>query len=102
MDIAKLPPSQLAEIAEGMRSLRAIAEEQWPGFDDWANNEKGFLLGNNKIVEIGRTLNRIGGLELMQTICYATFPPGEAQSQMERSALSELNWAWHGIGDWLA
>ena len=60
MNITNLPPNQLAEIAEGMRSLRAIAEEQWPGFDDWANSKKGFLLGNNKIVEIGRTLNEIG------------------------------------------
>ena len=60
MNITNPPPNQLAEIVEGMRSLRAIAEEQWPGFDDWANSEKGFLLCNNKIVETGRTLNKIG------------------------------------------
>lgn len=46
-----------------------------------------------RIIEIGKELNKIGGIQLMQDAYYEIINPFQSHGPI-------LKWAWGGIGDW--
>ena len=49
-----------------------------------------------RVIEIGETLNKLGGIHKMQEAAQAV------QEVLGRHVIQDLSWAWHGIGDWMA
>ena len=64
----------------------------------------------HKVISIGRLANKAMGFAGMQTVMQAAYMEAYSKDvpdwtveahQRSRSAISELNYVWHGIGDWM-
>ena len=64
----------------------------------------------HKVISIGRLANKAMGFAVMQTVMQAAYMKAYSKDvpdwtvdahQRSRSAISELNYVWHGIGDWM-
>lgn len=91
--------SALSHIAE---ELVSIADSNWKGFDCWSESERG-VLDNPRVRELGEQANRIGGFEAMQAAAYAAFTDEDGHARagsVKSAALYEINYKWHGVGEW--
>ena len=83
--------------------LILIARESWEGDDAWAESEEG-ILSHPKVRQLGEQANRLGGMTGMQDAARLACldSRGQVRDSLSRAMLSELNYAWNGIGTWLA
>jgi len=82
--------------------LWEIAHANWKGFDHWAEEVDAGLLDAPRVRELGEQANRLGGFAAMSAVCKQAFydrldGPDDA---LARAAVCDLNYRWHGIGDW--
>lgn len=88
--------------------LREIAKANWTDYDAWADDEIALFSRRDgddwavlpEVREIGERAHEIGGRPAMRAVSYGTFMP--AQTWMDTCAVSELNHAWNGVGNWQA
>lgn len=83
--------------------LRSIAQENWQGTENWMESERG-ILDDPRVRKLGEEANDLDGMRAMQLVVGAAFldDGGLARNSCASAALSELNYAWAGIGDWQA
>lgn len=76
-----------SQIIQHVKSLLSMSLKS-----DWTCRDRTPFLGDTReqVRRIGQDLNQWGGFELMQAIC----------SKIPSYDQKELDWAWHGIGEW--
>jgi len=92
-------------ISELAAELWHEATSNWQGYDHWANSED-YILGSPRVRQLGEQANRIGGFEAMAAVVDAAFysriRDNDPAAPLASCGVSEINHAWHGIGDWQA
>ena len=82
--------------------LREIAESQWQGTEAWAESETG-ILSDPRVLQIGEQAARLAGFRGMQMVARGAFcPTGRPRNECCSAAISEINWRWNGISEWMA
>jgi hypothetical protein len=101
-------PEIVAELGNALARLREFRDERSVGLkspftlSEMMAHEKQHPPGEEemriegRISEIGRQLLGEGGESLMLEVCYAV------QEQFGERAMSRLDYAWTGIGNWVA
>jgi len=81
--------------------LRSIAQENWQGTENWMSSERG-ILDDPRVRKLGVEAHDIDGMKAMHLVVGAAFldDGGFARNSCASAALSEINHAWAGIGDW--
>ena len=95
---------QLCEWSRLADELTELIDARWKelgGYDGWLESKKG-LFSDSRARQIGEQLNRVGGFNAMQTITESIHESlGENDDPgLQRCFLSDINWAWDGIGQW--
>ena len=89
---------------DSVLDLCRISKRGWDQLDcsmaKWADSEKG-VLGVPRVREIGEQLNRAGGWALMVQASQLVIETLELSDKTLAGVfLTEINSAWHEIGDW--
>lgn len=84
--------------------LITIARANWTSYNAWCESEAG-ILGGSRVRELGIQADRIAGLEGMALACNGiprVLCDSNEDISLAAACISELNYRWNGIGDWLA
>jgi hypothetical protein len=99
-----LPPAAAGAYAE---FLRYIVRLNWGGSEWQESSQDGTLLIDRpEALALGELLNKLGGIDLMRRVTQAAlFEDGSGYLEplprcMRDAAISEINVAWNGIGEW--
>ena len=102
------------EAAVIIQELLRLAQSNWRGYSEWAAGRSLLFFDpltdapQTRVRQIGEQLFRLDGTVAMHgalailTEEIAGTPPPWAPPDMRGAICSELNQAWHGIGDWQA
>ena len=107
-------PDVFEELGVYAEFLYDLTRWRWDQLSEVEPDERNlFLEGSpirHKVISIGRLANKAMGFAGMQTVMQAAYMEAYSKDvpdwtveghQRSRSAISELNYVWHGIGEWL-
>jgi len=92
------------ELTDIAAELLVIARSNWTSYGDWCESEEG-ILGGARVRELGIQADRIAGFKGMSLACGALqhiLSKNSEDRRLAAACISELNYRWNGIGDWLA
>ena len=107
-------PDVFEELGVYAEFLHNLTRCRWDELSEVDPEERNlFLEGSpirHKVISIGRLANKAMGFAGMQTVMQAAFLEAYSKDvpdwtveghERSRWAISELNYVWHGIGEWL-